>query len=645
MIIVYDIETFANCFTYTGYDVISKEFDVFVIHDELGSDLEAFQKYMLDLKKKKAGMVGFNNVFFDWPVVRAIMLDEVRTAAQIYSLVQSIIKDDKRGYTTQEIAQLDLYLLNHYDNKSRNTSLKALEVSCGWDNVMDMPLDHTKPVSKIDLEKLLKYNKNDVEFTAYFFTLCHDKVELRKKIGKKYNLKVINKSDVVIGESIFLKYLSVAMDMPVRDLKEIRGRRADVPLKDIILPNIKFETPEFNKLLRLMQETVSSSNFLNKFVENLKTGVTTNELLEKFRDNNLRVQRIAQQKKSFSFSVNFGGMKLDYGVGGIHGCLPPSVYSSSKTHKILDIDVKSYYPNLFIQNNLHPRQMDARAFVKVYSDIYQERVKAQLDGDKLTSDALKLALNGMFGKTGSDVSCFYDPFVFYAVTVNGQLFLSMLIERLVAAGAELLQVNTDGVTIKISATQEKEAQIMAVCKKWEQETKLTLEYAHYSKMIIRDVNNYIAVGVDGKAKEKGIFETKKDWHKDNSYMVVPIAVGEYLINGTPFEQTLRSHPNILDFCGRYKASKGWHVEYVYLDGDREKRMDFGKIYRFLPVTRGGVSLKINKDGREHQLCEGYQTYPFNQKTAFDMNNLNYGFFERECRKLIDLIQPPQMTLF
>ena len=544
MIVIYDIETFANCFTYTGYDVISKEFDVFVIHDELGSDLEAFQTYLLDLKKKKAGMVGFNNVFFDWPIVRAIMLDEVRTAAQIYSLTQSIIKDDKRGYTNQEIAQLDLYLLNHYDNKSRNTSLKALEVSCGWDNVMDMPLDHTKPVSKVDLEKLLKYNKNDVEFTAHFFTLCHDKVELRKKIGKKYNLKVINKSDVVIGESIFLKYLSVAMDMPVRDLKEIRGKRADVPLKNIILPNVKFETPQFNKLVKLMQETVSSSNFLKKFVDNLKTGVTTNELLEKFKDNNLRVQRIAQQKKSFSFSVNFGGMKLDYGVGGIHGCLPPGVYSSSKTHKILDIDVKSYYPNLFIQNNLHPRQMDARAFVKVYSDIYQERVKAQLDGDKLTSDALKLALNGMFGKTGSDVSCFYDPFVFYAVTVNGQLFLSMLIERLVATGAQLLQVNTDGVTIKIGATPEKEAQIMAVCKKWEQETKLTLEYANYSKMIIRDVNNYIAVGVDGKVKEKGIFETKKDWHKDNSYMVVPIAVREYLINDTPIEETLRNHPNI-----------------------------------------------------------------------------------------------------
>ena len=643
MKIVYDIETFKNCFTYTGLNIDTKEMDIFVIgDDDLGSDFEAFRDYMNNLNDKKAGMIGFNNVHFDWPIVRAIMLGELLTAKQIYAYAQEIISQEKRSYTPQEIMQLDLYLLNHYDNKSRNTSLKALEVSCGWDNVMDMPFDHTTLVDKTKLEQVIKYNKNDVEFTAYFYELCNDKVELRKKIGKKYNLKVLNKSDVVIGESIFLKYLSEAMRIPIRQLTEIRGKRADVPLKKIILPNVKFETPEFNKLLGLMNETVSSSSFLKKFVENIDTSKSTNELFEKFRDNNIRVQRIAQQKKSFSFSVNFGGMRLDYGVGGIHGCMPPGVYLSSKTYKILDIDVKSYYPNLFIQNKLHPRQMNQDTFVKVYSDIFDERVKAQLEKDKLTSDALKLALNGMFGKTGSDVSCFYDPFVFYAITVNGQLFISMLVERLVAAGAELLQVNTDGVTV--SVPRKNEEQILAVCKKWEQETRLTLEYADYAKMIIRDVNNYIAVGEDGKIKEKGAFETKKDWHKDNSYMVVPMAVREYFVNGTPISETLRKHQNILDFCGRYKATKGWHVEYVYLDGNEEKRLNFGKIYRFLPVNRGGVSLKINKDGREHQLCEGYQTYPFNSKDEFDKSNLNYGFFENECRKLIELIQPKQLTL-
>jgi hypothetical protein len=642
MIKVYDIETFCNCFTYIDYDPDTKESQEFVV-TSFRNELKDFVSYLKTLKKKKAGMVGFNNLHFDWPIVRAIMEGEVRTAEQIYSLAQSIIRNEKKLYTQQDIPQLDLYLLNHYDNKARRTSLKALEVSLGWDNVLDMPLDHTTEITPNNIDILLSYNRNDVFFTAEFYKACAEKIELRKKISKKYNLKVMNKSDVVIGESIFIKYLSEDMDIPPNELTKIRGKRADVPLKDIIFPYVKFDDHRFQKLLRLMQGTVSSSSFLKDFVETLNTGLSTNELLEKFQDNNIRVQRIAQQKKSFSFSVQHEDLRIDYGVGGIHGCVKPGVYKTSLSHGILDIDVKSYYPNLFIQNNLHPRQMDQHTFVKVYSDIFQERVKAQKEGDKLTSDALKLALNGLFGKTGSDVSCFYDPFVFYSVTVNGQLLLSMLVERLSLKGVSLLQVNTDGVTILYDYLLRDE--IINICKEWEVNTKLQLEYADYSQMIIRDVNNYIAVGTDGKSKEKGSFETKKDWHKDNSYMVVPLAVREYFVNGTPIEETLAKHENILDFCGRYKASKGWHVEFAYLDGNTEKRIEFGKIYRFLPVIKGGVSLKLNKDGRQHHLCEGYQTYPYNQLEKFDKSNLNMKFFVAECQKLIETIYPSQSILF
>jgi len=641
MIKVYDIETFVNCFTYIDYDPDTKEFNEFVITD-FRDDYESFVTYIKGLKKSRAGMVGFNNLHFDWPIVRAIVFDKINTAPKIYRLVQEIISSERKQYFSQEIPQLDLFLLNHYDNKARNASLKALEVSLGWDNVMDMPFDHTTNIDQVNLKMLLDYNRNDVLFTALFYDKCKEKIELRKQIGKKYKLNVINKSDVVIGETIFLKYLSDAMDTPIYELSQIRGKRTDVPLKNIIFDYVSFTEKPFQNLLKLMQETVSSATFLKNFVESLDTSVQTNDLLKKFESNNIRVQRIAQQKKSFSFSVRYNDMRLDYGVGGIHGCVPPGVYKSSESQMILDIDVKSYYPNLFIQNRLHPRQMDQDTFVKVYSDIFQERVKAQLDKDELTSGALKLALNGLFGKTGSDVSCFYDPNVFYAVTVNGQLLITMLVEALVKNNAELLQVNTDGVTIIFN--RKIKDRIVKVCREWEAKTKLTLEYAEYASMIIRDVNNYIAVKPDGKIKEKGCFETKKDWHKDNSYMVVPKAVLEYFVNGTPVMEFFKKHDNILDFCGRYKATKGWHVEYIYLDGNTEKRLDFGKIYRYIPVIKGGVSMKINKDGREHHLCEGYQTIPYNTREIFDINNLNLKFFENECNKLIETIQPLQMTL-
>lgn len=639
MIKIYDIETFSNCFTYTDYDPQTKEINTFVISSFKDQQKE-FRLYLDSIKK--AGMVGFNNLHFDWPVINYIYnLSHVR-GEQIYAFAQSIITQDEKEHSKQWIKQLDLYLLNHYDNKGRSCSLKALEVHLGWDNVLDMPLSHTAEIDEHLLQQVLEYNLNDVLFTAKFYQMCDEKIKLRKQINKKYKLNVINKSDVVIGETIFLKYLSDSMDKSIQELKQIRGRKSDVDLNSIIFPYVEFKSDKLKEILSLMRATKSSSAYLSNFIQDLDTSLSTNDLYDKLKKNNIDVKRTAQQKKSFSFTTNYAGVRLDYGVGGIHGCVIPGIYESSSTHSILDIDVKSYYPNLFIQNRLHPRQMDQDTFVQVYSDIFQERVKAQLEGDKLTSDALKLSLNGLFGKTGSDVSCFYDPNVFFSVTVNGQLLISMLLEELYSIGSQILQVNTDGLTIKHH--NDKKEQIMSICHRWEQVTKLTLEYANYNKMIIRDVNNYIAISTEQKIKEKGVFETKKDWHKDNSFMVVPLAVREYLVKGTPILQTLQEHDNVLDFCGRYKATKGWRAEFVYLDGYTEQRMNFGKIYRFLPVIKGGTSLKINVDGRVHNLLDSYQTLPYNKINEVDKKNINYSFFINECQKLIQTIQPLQTTL-
>lgn len=639
MIKVYDIETFSNCFTYTDYDPDTKEVNVFVISD-FRDDSIAFKAYLDSIKK--AGMVGFNNLHFDWPVTNYVYNLLQPTGEKIYAYAQSIISQEQKEYTKQWIKQLDLFLLNHYDNKGRSCSLKALEVHLGWDNVMDMPLHHTTKIDEHLLQQVLEYNLNDVLFTAKFFQMCDEKIKLRKQINKKYKLSVLNKSDVVIGETIFLKYLSENMNRTIQELKQIRGKRTEVDLNSIIFPYVKFESPELQEILSLMRNTRSSSAYLKNFVDSLNTSSSTNELYDKLKKNNVDVKKTAQQKKSFSFTTKYGSIRLDYGVGGIHGCIAPGVYTASPSVDILDIDVKSYYPNLFIKNRLHPRQMDQNTFVKVYSEIFEERVKAQKEGDKLTSDALKLSLNGLFGKTGSDVSCFYDPNVFFAITVNGQLLISMLLEKLYSIGSQILQVNTDGLTLRHD--KKDKDRILQICKEWESETQLTLEYANYDKMVIRDVNNYIAISTDGKVKEKGAFETKKDWHKDNSFMVVPLAVREYFVNEVPILDTLMKHENILDFCGRYKATKGWHAEFVYLDGLEEKRDYYGKIYRFLPVLKGGTSLKINQDGRVHNLLDGYQTIPYNQITPIDKKNINYSFFVNECQKLIQTIQPLQMTL-
>ena len=66
---VYDIETLASLFTYTDIDVNTKEINVFVIHKHR-NECYRFIDY---IKTKVSGMVGFNNLDFDYPVIHKLI--------------------------------------------------------------------------------------------------------------------------------------------------------------------------------------------------------------------------------------------------------------------------------------------------------------------------------------------------------------------------------------------------------------------------------------------------------------------------------------------------------------------------------------------------------------------------------------------
>ena len=76
--------------------------------------------------------------------------------------------------------------------------------------------------------------------------------------------------------------------------------------------------------------------------------------------------------------------------------------------------------------------------------------------------------------------------------------------------------------------------IREINNKLTEETTLGIEEAFYSKMVIRDVNNYLAVYTDStKEKEhiklKGDLEIDKEYHKDPSMRIVPLALKEYFV--------------------------------------------------------------------------------------------------------------------
>lgn len=89
-------------------------------------------------------------------------------------------------------------------------------------------------------------------------------------------------------------------------------------------------------------------------------------------------------------------------------------------------------------------------------------------------------------KSNDIYSYFYDPKFTMQITINGQLFISMLSEEISNINnLTVLQVNTDGITVRIPKNKREE--FIDICKRWEEITKYTLEYTNYQIMVIRDV--------------------------------------------------------------------------------------------------------------------------------------------------------------
>lgn len=263
------------------------------------------------------------------------------------------------------------------------------------------------------------------------------------------------------------------------------------------------------------------------------------------------------------------------------------------------------------------------------------------------SDGFKLSLNSVYGKSNDKYSFLYDPEYTMKTTLNGQLMLSMLCEELVIQipDLQMLQVNTDGVTVKIHKNDIK--LYYSICKKWEEYTKLTLEYVEYSKMVIRDVNNYCAITTKGKVKYKGAFEIQKDLHKDNSFMIIPIALSEYFVKGIPIETTIKNHKDIYDFCGRQKFKGNDYGVIEYLKDNQIYIEKQQKNVRYYISNKGNSFKKHYAKGSIEIINVGYQVTIFNKfiEKQIEDYDINYNFYIKECYKEINQIINKQLELF
>lgn len=518
--IIHDIETFPNFFC-----VVFKFEDRYLVFEisKRRDDYEKLKAFLYKCARKQWFLVGFNSVRFDGQILEWILdkgdeilegMSGAKKAREIHFFAQEVIaKANARQflpYAEYKLTNLhiDLFLQNHYNNNARATSLKWLEFSMNWKKVQDLPFKYDEKIKSKHFDDVIHYCKNDVDATDEFFGKRQELIELRfSQQRENPDLNLINKADSTIGEMLFLKMMSEQLGVPMRVLKKRQTHHSVIKLKKTIIPYIKFKTDEFNQVLNYFREA-----------------------------------EITSTNNAFKYKVNYKGIDYVYGTGGLHASWDNKIFKETKDMMILDLDVSSYYPNLSIQNEFYPQHL-SKQFCILYKDIYEKRQKIPKSNPQ--NKSLKLSLNSVYGKSGDIYSFLYDKFFQMCITVNGQLLLTWLAEELsLIKDVDVIQCNTDGVTIYMPKKDNAKKKVWKIWNKFEKRTGLTLEHAVYKQMFVRDVNNYMAVYEDGKIKQKGALEIDVEYHKNRSQRIVPIAVKRYFVDNIPVEDTIKHHLDV-----------------------------------------------------------------------------------------------------
>jgi hypothetical protein len=269
---IYDLEQFENIHTATFMNRDDTE-DVraFVIHTAR-NDARSYYRF---LQTEVLGLIGFNNINFDYPLLHFFMMlmqgfslgrDEINAEMLnnlLYDEAQRIINAEYSSIQERDtkISQLDLYRIHHFDNKAKRTSLKAVAIAINSPNVQDMPFEHTHHVLEDEIQTVLDYNFNDVVETKHFYELSKDLIELRKKLGAKYGIRLTNYNDPKIGQEIFGREIAKKKGWNYRSLKDMRTYRHSIDLNDCVLPSISFQSKEFNEILEFFKKTTITTTY------------------------------------------------------------------------------------------------------------------------------------------------------------------------------------------------------------------------------------------------------------------------------------------------------------------------------------------------------------------------------------------------
>jgi hypothetical protein len=612
----YDLESFPNYFSGVFIN-IENEWDIkeFVIFGDR-NDADSLRRFLYGLSG--ARLCGFNNYGYDDILLSALLNMNFSTAEQFNKLTREIIEnsDNFNSWDYRNLPlpfqSLDIQRLLGLDNT--NVSLKRLGIIAKWPRIQELPFSPHAHIEPNQAPILLDYNRNDSALTRYVRIKVDKEVILREQLGRLYGINLVSLSNSRMGNVLIEAEYGRLTGLPKEVFKEGRTLRGDFYAGDCISPRIKFETKE----LKQLQATISST------------------LLRETRE------------WKYSTSVKYNGVEYNLGVGGLHTQDIGDVLKSTNKMMLLDMDVASYYPSIIIEDRVLPDHIDPRA-LDTYAEYKAERIKRKEAKDYIGAYGLKILLNAYFGKFGNADYWLYDPMALVKVTINGQLYLLMLAEKLNQAGYQIVSANTDG--LLSYAPREKEKEVLSICHVWEMETGFKLDFAHYDRFIQRDVNNYIAQKEDGTLKKIGIFRTHlidgdiqaEELVKGYYAPICALALGNYFMKDMSPMETFDGVQDIYPYLMTENSSKKFQT---FFDRGNRNIQTVQRINRFYASKRVDAGYLYKQDMSKQfgsRISLGKNVVVLNDvdpTISFEDYEVDFDFYLDLVRRDILKIRPP-----
>lgn len=633
IVYVYDIEVFQNIFHCSVKNTETNDIYKFEI-SERKNQLRDLVKFFKQVDKYitwgdyyttniniPANIIfcGYNNLHYDNPIINYIIEYEDKLMQYNIPTICSSIFNLSKTITTSSEDNIDAWkhwkyqiwfdtfdiLTMLYSNKLR-VGLKEIQVTMQYPNVQEFVCDWTKPLPLEDFDSMIDYNINDIESTSELLNRCKKDVDLRIAIEDEYGVRVLSKDGVNIGMKILTQKYLEKTGLTWQDIKDLRSPMSVIPLKDVILPFIKYD-----------------SLILQRVLDDMKN------------------QIVSPGRKGYENKFVFNNLRYSVGVGGIHSVNSPEIIIPRDDEMLIDIDVASLYPSMLIEYEFYPKHL-GKEFLEVYKQIKDERIEAKHNGDKVKNETLKLALNGLSGNLQNEHNFCYSPFAVMQIRINGQLLLLMLAEKLTQIGCRIVQANTDGLFVLLK--KDVYSKVNSICREWEQLTKLTLEEDRFKAMYQYAINDYFAITEDNKVKEKGMFITAVKLGKGLTPKIIPKAIISFFKDGISVEDTIKNCTDIRDFLMSEKTGKQWHVEYMNEEQQRTNR--------FYASTNGGYLWKWkysnDSDAKSYQnmlTASGVTLLNKFDDKPIEERKINYRYYIMEAYKIIRDLKPLQLSLW